>query len=554
MSRRATSGPRHQRTSATASLAVRSGAPAAAVAAVSSLTLTGVAVLGFMPSGSTLGLGSPAEGLRAPGVVEAIPFTTPTTSTSTRATSPGTGFTVTSGTGRLLGPSGTGDTVRRPSSPARSSAPVPAAPTTSRPGRAPVYPPPLIIAVGGLPDRLASSARQVVVDAVNSSLSAVMKPRQLQSVQDTLTPAVDLAVRSAVSSAATDALNAATAATAENASLAEVNTLTTDVFRSSLTPALAATVPVAVSTTLATAGVVTSESATVVDALVTVAASEASSDVADVATSTVVDQVTTVVTTPGATPTTPDLTPSPTTTNTTSSAEEPTGTPDTPDADATGATGTSTVATTSASTSTVLTGPTSVPAPGSLPASVASVETSHALVTSLATPAPMALGVSRAWADFYRVTPHLLVRITTTAQPSPGSAPASGRTTTTLVPTVTTPPVRSDRASTRGQQARAGHVTHEQKAPVAIASNRATSSPRTSTSPRSTTSSRLIGSPTTASGSSVSRLPDGFTAWNAHKQWRWLRASGQNLTFQQWKAAIRQARSSVDAGLIVTSR
>jgi hypothetical protein len=169
----------------------------------------------------------------------------------------------------------------------------------------------------------------------------------------------------------------------------------------------------------------------------------------------------------------------------------------------------------------------------------------------------MALGVAHARAELYRVTPHLIVRVTTTSQRSPSAPPASRRTTTTLVPTVTTPPVRSDRASTRGQQARAGHVTHAQKAPVATArttaSTRITSSPRTVTSPRGTTSSRSVAPPRSTTGTSASRLPDGFTAWSAQKQWRWLRASGQDLTFQQWQTAVRQARSSVEAGLTVTS-
>jgi hypothetical protein len=180
------------------------------------------------------------------------------------------------------------------------------------------------------------------------------------------------------------------------------------------------------------------------------------------------------------------------------------------------------------------------------------VVTSHALVTSVATPAPLAPGVARATADFYRVTPHLLVRVTTTTHRPTSSAPAARRTTTTLVPTATTPPVRSDRASTRGQQARAGHVTHAQKAPVATgrpsASTRATSSPRPVSPPRSTTSGTTSGTPTTTTRTSVSGLPDGFASWSAHKQWRWLRAAGQDLTFRQWKEAVRQAGSSIDAG------
>jgi hypothetical protein len=52
MSRRPTSRARRRRADAAGSFTVRSGAPAAAVAAISSLTITGVAVLGFMPTGS----------------------------------------------------------------------------------------------------------------------------------------------------------------------------------------------------------------------------------------------------------------------------------------------------------------------------------------------------------------------------------------------------------------------------------------------------------------------------------------------------------------------
>jgi hypothetical protein len=46
----------------------------------------------------------------------------------------------------------------------------------------------------------------------------------------------------------------------------------------------------------------------------------------------------------------------------------------------------------------------------------------------------------------------------------------------------------------------------------------------------------------------ASDLPDGFSRWSAKKQWRWLRASGQKLSYAQWKDAVHQASSTVDAG------
>jgi hypothetical protein len=577
------------------------------VAAVSSLTLTAVAVLGFMPGGSALaGLPSGTQGLLSPGAVEAIPVTTPHTQRSTRPSVPGGSFTIGgTGTGRLIGPSG--GSVRPSPSGTRSSAPTPAVPTpSSSRGRTPVVPPPIIVPIGGLSETQASSARQMVVNAVNSSLSAVMKPRQLLSVQATLTPAVDLAVRSAVSSAANDALNAATAATADNASPDEVSAVTTQVFRSSLAPALAATVPVAVSTTLTTAGVVTARSAPVVDALVTVAASSASDDVADVTTPTVVEQVTTVITTPGATPTTPVLTPTPTSststapTDTTSptpstststgteptdstapdadattepspdaGSEQPTGTPESPDADAapTDEADPSTSAAPSESSAFVTTGPTTGPAlvptlaptATTTPQAVSSVVTSHALVAALAAPTPLSPHAGQSTSDLFRISPHLIVRVTTS---SPRSA---HRTTTMIVPTVpASAQVRSDRASATGQQARGLRVTHAPKPSVSRTSTptRRTTTSATARSTRSSgaTTSASTGLPTaTLTGTSTggasaalagvaSDVPDGFSRWSTKKQWRWLRASGQKLSYRQWKDAVRQAASTVDAG------
>jgi hypothetical protein len=50
----------------------------------------------------------------------------------------------------------------------------------------------------------------------------------------------------------------------------------------------------------------------------------------------------------------------------------------------------------------------------------------------------------------------------------------------------------------------------------------------------------------------ASDVPDGFSRWSTKKQWRWLRASGQKLSYGQWKDAVRQASSTVDAGSTAT--
>jgi hypothetical protein len=34
--------------------------------------------------------------------------------------------------------------------------------------------------------------------------------------------------------------------------------------------------------------------------------------------------------------------------------------------------------------------------------------------------------------------------------------------------------------------------------------------------------------------------PEGFASWSPRHQWRWLSASGQRLTYPEWKAALRQ--------------
>lgn len=559
MSRRATSRTRQARHAANGPLAVRTGAPAAAVAAVSSLTLTGVAVLGFMPGASiTSGLQSGAGGLRGPGVVEAIPFATPSTSNTSR---PRSGFTVGSpAAATAQRASGRGQTAGNTTggTPGRGSTSRPRATSTTSPAPAPAQPQPqpIVVAVGDLPDPLASSARAMVVDAVNRSLSYVMAPGQLRSVQDTLTPAVDLAVRTAVSSAAQDALHAATAATAANLPADEVSSVTTQTFRTNLPPALAATVPVAVSATLTTAGVVPAEAAPVVDALVAVATTTASDSVADVTTPSVVEQVTTVVTTPGATPTTPSLTPSPTTEPT--STEEPTGTPETPDADA-DATDESSPSADDAAAPTAAgvaaaAVPTTVPAalPAALPAAararsvVESVTASHVLVVQLARQAPINPTAVLASSNLFRVSPHLAVRITTTPSASPTAKP---RTTTTVVPTtsitsapagVTRPAVKHDKPG------RSAHATKESRR--AAKTQKASTPKRTSTPAPSRTGERSTSAPT-----SPVTLPDGFSSWTPRNQWRWLKQSGLQISFGQWKRAVRQQDSSVTASLMLGS-
>jgi hypothetical protein len=191
---------------------------------------------------------------------------------------------------------------------------------------------------------------------------------------------------------------------------------------------------------------------------------------------------------------------------------------------------------------------------------VSSVVTSHALVAALAVPTPLSPDAGRSTSDLFRVSPNLVVRVTT-------SAPRSAhRTTTMIVPTVPArPQVRSDRASASGQQARGEHVTHAPKAPVSRAS---TTARRTSAAIRtdrpsaaSTSASASAGllPTTTLTGTSTggasgvlagvaSDVPDGFSRWSAKKQWRWLRASGQKLSYAQWKDAVHQASSTVDAG------
>jgi hypothetical protein len=51
----------------------------------------------------------------------------------------------------------------------------------------------------------------------------------------------------------------------------------------------------------------------------------------------------------------------------------------------------------------------------------------------------------------------------------------------------------------------------------------------------------------------ASDLPDGFSRWRAKKQWRWLRASGQKLSYGQWRDAVRQANGTVDAGSVAST-
>lgn len=605
MSRRATSRTRQARHAANGSLTMRSGAPAAAVAAVSSLTLTGVAVLGFMPGGSAFtSLHADSGGLRGPGVVEAIPFSSPTPSTSR----PSSGFTVRTSSGATVqhAAAGTeGQTAGRSPSSTRSTS-RPTSTSTSQPVRTPAVPAPIIVAVGDLPAPLASSAREMVVRAVNSSLSAVMPRKQLLAVQPSLGPAVDLAVRTAVSSAAQDALDAATAATASKATSEEVSAVTTQTFRARLTPALAATVPAAVSTTLTTAGVVSPEAAPVVDALVTVAASTASDDVADVTTPSVVEQVTTVVTTPGATPTTPVLSPSPTTSTTDlaptdtatsptsdtptetpteptepttdqtstsgspTSTEEPTGTPETPDADAdptdesnppvpdfVSPTAVATLPPTAAGaapTTVPTIGPFAGPAGDHVPAVVASVFASHVLVAQLARQTPVNPAAAISTPDFFRVAPHhLVVRVTTTASASPTSKP---HTTTMVVPTRTVTPTLAGRSaaqhvtkhSAKGDEARRERSsTHTKKQSRKATKDQKASTPRRTSTP---TPSRTGDRPQpTSTPSTTGGLPDGFFSWTPREQWHWLQQSGQQLTYSQWMSAVRQqVGSRVTAG------
>jgi hypothetical protein len=40
-------------------------------------------------------------------------------------------------------------------------------------------------------------------------------------------------------------------------------------------------------------------------------------------------------------------------------------------------------------------------------------------------------------------------------------------------------------------------------------------------------------------------VPDGFFGWSAEQQWRWLRGSGQQVTLDQWKAAVQQASATL---------
>jgi hypothetical protein len=191
---------------------------------------------------------------------------------------------------------------------------------------------------------------------------------------------------------------------------------------------------------------------------------------------------------------------------------------------------------------------------------VSSVVTSHALVAALAAPTPLSPNASRSTSDLFRISPHLVVRVTTRAPQS------AHRTTTMIVPTVPArPQVRSDRASASGQQARGQHVTHAPKAPVSRASTttkHTSAATRTTQQTAATTSASASAGllPTaTLSGTSTggtsavlagvaADVPDGFSRWGAKKQWRWLRASGQRLSYGQWKDAVRQASSTVDAG------
>jgi hypothetical protein len=197
---------------------------------------------------------------------------------------------------------------------------------------------------------------------------------------------------------------------------------------------------------------------------------------------------------------------------------------------------------------------------------VTSVATSHAVVASLTAQTPLAPAAARSTADYYRMTPHLLVRVTTVAggqsssPTSPTRPAAARRTTTVLVPTTAASRPRSDRASSVGQQARGAHVTHAQKAPVTPArSSQVAGRPTTATrtvSPRSTTtqpSAAGTASPSTAPSATATALPARFGDWSAKQQWRWLRGSGQDLTYAQWKAAVRQADGSVRAGTTALS-
>jgi hypothetical protein len=51
----------------------------------------------------------------------------------------------------------------------------------------------------------------------------------------------------------------------------------------------------------------------------------------------------------------------------------------------------------------------------------------------------------------------------------------------------------------------------------------------------------------------ASVLPDDFARWTPRQQWQWLVQAGQRVSYGQWKAAVRQAGSSVAAGTSVAS-
>jgi hypothetical protein len=196
-----------------------------------------------------------------------------------------------------------------------------------------------------------------------------------------------------------------------------------------------------------------------------------------------------------------------------------------------------------------------------VPAAIASVIASHALVVDLARPTPLNPHADLPTPQLFRIAPHLLVQVTTTATGSPTS-PA--RTTRTIVPTTTAAVARhSDNASTTARQRRA--VTHDVKTKKSpkratthakkrsthtsspIARSTASASPTTSRSRVTTRTTRpsAPAAPTSSTTTPSRAVPDGFASWSPKKQWQWLRQSGQHVSYGQWKAAVRQAESSV---------
>jgi hypothetical protein len=75
-------------------------------------------------------------------------------------------------------------------------------------------------------------------------------------------------------------------------------------------------------------------------------------------------------------------------------------------------------------------------------------------------------------------------------------------------------------------------------------SARSTAAPKTTPAVHRTTSQPVKKAQATHG---TAGLPAGFADWTLRHQWRWLKRSGQHLSFGQWKAAVRQAGSSASA-------